>query len=164
MAIFSNLPSEDGQEPVATINGMNHVGISVSSLERSIAFYRDMLGLELAGPIVPFEGPLFEQVMALKSPKGRIGFMTNGRVQLELFEFERPRPAAMNPDYPVADHGISHFGIDVVGIDSIYERLSAAGVRFHCPVLTFPGGVRATYARDIDGNVFELLERPASRQ
>lgn len=145
------------------IKGMNHVGISVSSLERSIAFYREVLGLELAGPIVPFEGPLFEQVMALQSPKGRIGFMTNGQVQLELFEFEQPRPAAMNSDYPVADHGISHFGIDVIGIDATYERLLAAGVRFHCPVLTFPGGVRATYARDPDGNVFELLERPASR-
>jgi catechol 2,3-dioxygenase-like lactoylglutathione lyase family enzyme len=144
------------------IKGINHVGISVSSLERSIAFYREMLGLELAGPIVPFEGPLFEQVMALKSPKGRIGFMSNGQVQLELFEFERPRPAAQNPDYAVADHGISHFGIDVIDIDTLYQRLSAAGVRFHCPVLTFPSGVKATYARDIDGNVFELLERPAA--
>ena len=112
--------------------------------------YREMLGLELAGPIVPFEGQLFEQVMALESPKGRIGFMTNGPVQIELFEFERPRAAAQNPNYPVADHGISHFGIDVIDIDALYERLSAAGVSFHCPVLTFPGGVRATYARDLD--------------
>jgi catechol 2,3-dioxygenase-like lactoylglutathione lyase family enzyme len=148
---------------MSMIAGMNHVGISVSSLERSIAFYREMLGLELAGPIIPFEGPLFQQVMALESPKGRIGFMSNGQVQIELFEFERPDPVEKNPDYPVADHGISHFGVNVVGIDETYERLRAAGVRFHCPVLTFPSGMRATYARDPDGNVFELLERPASR-
>jgi hypothetical protein len=42
----------------------------------------------------------------------------------------------------------------------MYVRLVVAGVRFHCPVVTFPSGVKATYGRDQDGNVFELLEMP----
>jgi hypothetical protein len=41
------------------------------------------------------------------------------------------------------------------------ERLRAAGVRFHSPVTTFPSGIKATYGRDPDGNVFEMLEIPA---
>jgi catechol 2,3-dioxygenase-like lactoylglutathione lyase family enzyme len=140
------------------IKGMNHVGISVADLERSIEFYKDMLGLKLAGPIVPFAGTLFEQVMALDDPQGRIGFMSNGSLQIELFEFRHPKPAPKDPNYSVADRGISHFCVEVTDLEALYERLSAAGVRFHCPVLKFPSGIQATYGRDPDGNVFELLE------
>jgi catechol 2,3-dioxygenase-like lactoylglutathione lyase family enzyme len=140
------------------IKGMNHVGISVSDLDRSIAFYKDMLGMELAGPIVAFAGPLFEQVMALENPQGRIGFLSNGSLQIELFEFHHPTPAPKDPNYSVADRGISHFCVEVTDLAATYERLLAAGVRFHCPVLKFPSGIQATYGRDPDGNVFELLE------
>jgi catechol 2,3-dioxygenase-like lactoylglutathione lyase family enzyme len=140
------------------IKGMNHVGISVSNLDRSIEFYRQMLGLELAGPIFPFAGPLFEQVMALENPQGRIGFLSNGSLQIELFEFSHPHSAPKDPDYSVADRGISHFCVEVTDLAGTYERLLAAGVRFHCPVLKFPSGIKATYGRDPDGNVFELLE------
>jgi catechol 2,3-dioxygenase-like lactoylglutathione lyase family enzyme len=142
----------------AMIKGMNHVGISVSDLDRSIEFYRDMLGLELAGPIIPFAGALFEQVMALENPQGRIGFLSNGSLQIELFEFRHPNPAPKDPNYSVADRGISHFCVEVTDLAATYERLLAAGVRFHCPVLKFQSGIKATYARDPDGNVFELLE------
>src|SRR5579862_3028598 len=91
------------------IKGMNHVGISVSNLERSIEFYKEMLGMELAGPIFPFSGPLFEQVMALEKPQGRIGFLSNGSLQIELFEFSHPHAAPKDANYSVADRGISHF-------------------------------------------------------
>ena len=46
--------------------------------------------------------------------------------------------------------------------DLLEEKLAAAGVRFHGPVVTFPGGIKAAYGRDPDGNVFELMEFPAS--
>ena len=38
-----------------------------------------------------------------------------------------------------------------------YDRLVAAGMRFHCLPVTM-GRQRATYGRDPDGNVVELLE------
>jgi catechol 2,3-dioxygenase-like lactoylglutathione lyase family enzyme len=141
------------------IKGFNHVGISVANLDRSIEFYRDVLGMELVAPPFPFGGPLFAQVMALESPCGRIGFLSNGSLQLELFEFSQPRSLPQDPNYSVADRGISHFCVEVTDIAAMYDRLLAAGVRFHCPVLRFPGGIQATYGRDPDGNVFELLDK-----
>ncbi len=86
--------------------------------------------------------------------------VTQGSLKLELFEFANPSPACKDPNHSIGDRGISHFGIEVTAIEATYERLVAAGVRFHCPVETFPGGVKATYGRDPDGNVFELLEMP----
>lgn len=137
---------------------MHHVGISVSSVERAVDFYCTHFGMELATPIFAFGGEMIEDIQNLPGAKGRLGVVRGGSVMLELFEYEAPRPAPKNPDYSVGDHGLSHFGFEIDDIDGTVERLSAAGVRFHSGVKTFPSGMRAAYGRDLDGNVFELLE------
>jgi catechol 2,3-dioxygenase-like lactoylglutathione lyase family enzyme len=139
--------------------GFHHIGISVADLDRSIAFYRDWFGMAEAGETVRFGGEDYLRIMGLPSPEGRMCMMAKDSLMLEMFEFARPTPAAKDPNYSVADHGLTHFGVCVENIDEIYERMSAAGVRFHCPVLNFPGGMKAVYGRDPDGNVFELLEQ-----
>ena len=116
--------------------------------------------MELLTPVFPLEGSTYEEILALEGVRGRMCVVRKGALQLELFEFDRPRPASKDANYAVSDRGISHFGIEVDDIDATYERLTAAGVRFHCPVKTFPRGVRATYGRDMDGNVFELVQMP----
>ena len=137
---------------------MNHVGISVADLERSIAFYRDMLEMTQACPIFAFGGPDYESIMALDGAQGRMCVVGKDEFQIELFEFSAPASAVKDPDYSVGDHGLSHFGIQVDDIESAYHRLRGAGVRIHSPITTFPGGTKAIYARDPDGNVFELVE------
>lgn len=138
---------------------MNHVGISVSSLERSLKFYRDLLGMQ---EVVrrTFEGAHYETILRLKGAAGKVAFLTSktGSLQIELFEFVQPAPKPLDPDRPVSDHGITHFCIEVQDIEGEYERLRAAGVVFHCPPLDYAGEVKATYGRDPDGNVFELFE------
>lgn len=145
--------------------GLQHVGISVTNLERAAEFYTKSFEMELAAPAFPFGGPQFSQVMGLENVRGRMCVVTRGTLRLELFEFDNPKPARKDPNHSVGDRGISHFGIEVTDIEAMYERLVAAGVRFHCPVVTFPSGVKATYGRDQEGNVFELLEmqRPGSQ-
>ena len=64
-------------------------------------------------------------------------------------------PRTAEADRPVCDHGFTHIALLVTDMDAEYERLTAAGMRFHCP----PGGnTRAIYGRDPDGNVVELME------
>jgi len=138
------------------IRRLDHIGISVASMERAIAFYRDRFGMEVVAQEV-FAGPLYEQILALEGATGRVALLRHGELRLELFEFERPSPRPSDPARPVCDYGITHFGIEVSGLPMMYERLKAAGVSFHCPPLDF-GSTRATYARDPDGNVIELIE------
>lgn len=138
------------------IKGMNHVGISVSNLDRSIEFYQDMFGMTLVFSGA-FGGELYETILKLKGAKGRIASLKLADAKLELFEFSHPDPKAANFDRPVCDHGITHFCLEVTDIESEYQRLVAAGVYFHClPIVAGP--FKATYGRDPDGNVFELLE------
>ena len=44
------------------ISGMNHVGISVANLDRSIAFYRDLLGMEVVIQTT-FEDERYERIL-----------------------------------------------------------------------------------------------------
>jgi catechol 2,3-dioxygenase-like lactoylglutathione lyase family enzyme len=143
---------------------VHHIGVSVADLQRSIDFYTDMLGMELA--IAPFDlgGEDVERVMGLRDVRVRNCIMSKGNVRLELFEFASPTPAEQDPNYSVANRGISHFGVEIEDIDGAYAHMLAHGVRFHAPVTTFKGGIKATYGRDPDGNVFELLEIPPHRR
>jgi len=139
------------------VKGMNHVGISIRNLEKAIEFYTKMFDMQVLANF-SFSGPQYSRVMGLDNPAGRMAVVRKGGLTLELFAYAHPTAAQKDPSYSVGDHGISHFGIDVEDIEGTYERLLAAGVRFHCPVTTFPSGMKATYGRDLDGNVFELLE------
>ena len=72
------------------IESFHHVGVSVSDLDRSIAFYRDVFEMEQACEAFPFGGPQYAAVMGLEDPQGRMCVMARGNLMLELFEFARP--------------------------------------------------------------------------
>src|ERR1700741_14953 len=113
----------------------NHVGISVSDIERSIAFYRDMFGMEQLCEVFPFGGEQYEAIMDIPGVTGRMCMIGKGLLNLELFEFDGSK--AKDPESPVSDRGISHFGFEVDDIAATFEKLSAAGTRIHSPVITF---------------------------
>ena len=59
---------------------------------------------------------------------------------------------------PILDRLAVAGDVAVIDIDAVYERLTAAGMSFHCPPQPVGGGTRATYGRDPDGNVVEIQE------
>lgn len=142
------------------ITAFNHVGISVSNLERSIRFYRDLLGMAVIQE-VSFEGERYEAILGLRGAKGRIAILRLANLELEFFQFASPAGKPAEPDRPVCDAGITHFAVQVEDLPGMYARLKSAGVVFHCPPTDF-GCASATYLRDPDGNVIELLQMPVS--
>ncbi len=140
------------------IRGIHHVAISTPDLDRLLGFYRDLLGFE---QVMETEWPKgttqIDKVLGLTDSSGRQAMLKAGNACIEVFEFDSPEPAPMDPQRPVSDHGHTHLCLDVVDIQSVYDKLVAAGTEFHAPPQDF-GGVRATYGRDPDGNVFELQE------
>ncbi len=142
------------------IRGVHHVAISTPDLARIVAFYRDVIGAE-----VVYEGgwpagsEIIDEIVGLKGSHAKQAMLRMGNAYLEFFEYVSPEGASKDPNYPVNDHGYTHFCLDVKDIDAEYARLTAAGVRFNCPPPHFPeGAIRATYGRDPDGNVIELQE------
>ena len=137
----------------------NHVGISVTDLDRSIAFYREMFGMEPLSDPFAFSGPQIAEIMDIPDVAGRMCMIAGGNLWLELFEFTTPRGKEKPRDYPVSDRGYSHFGMTVDDVEATYDKLKAAGVKVHGRLQTFAGGgMRAAYCRDPDGNVFEIMQ------
>ena len=138
---------------------LHHVAISTPDADRALGFYAGRLGLE---PVYDRAWPAgteaADRITALDGTAARQILLRAGNAYLELFEYTAPEAAPADPHRPVCDHGITHVCLDVADLDVEYERLSAAGVRFHCPPQDLGHGVRTTYARDPDGNVVELQE------
>lgn len=144
------------------ITGMSHVGISVVDLQRSIAFYRDLLGMSLIQQ-VPMTGANYDAIMGLKGTDGRIAVLRTGNFEIELLEFKRAAPQPPAPAGHVADQGLSHFAVFVDDIAGLRARLEAAGVRFHSRLVYFSScATTAVYFQDPDGNYIELLQENMS--
>ena len=138
------------------IKTINHVAISTPDIARILHFYQNLIGMELVGE-GPFGGALYDKILGLENATGRVAMLRLGDTQLELFEFSCPTPKPSKTTRPVCDHGITHLCFEVDDIDAEYDRLSTAGISFHCPPQD-AGFAKASYGRDPDGNVFELLE------
>jgi catechol 2,3-dioxygenase-like lactoylglutathione lyase family enzyme len=145
------------------IRGVHHVAIATPDIDRMIAFYRDALGFEVVSQGEWKAGsPVIDQIVGLQDSASRTAMLRAGNIYLEAFQYVTPEGRAARTDRTPADHGYTHFCLDVVDIDAEFERLSAAGMTFLNPppaAGTVGGGaIRALYGRDPDGNIIELQE------
>lgn len=92
---------------------IDHIGIAVKSLDETIAFYRDVMGLEVGASEI-FNGM-------------KIAFLRVGDSELELLE-------DMTPDGAIARHiakrgeGMQHIAYRVDNIEQALEAMRAKGI------------------------------------
>jgi catechol 2,3-dioxygenase len=121
------------------VRELGHIVLTVSDLEASIRFYRDILG--------------FKQV----SQMGDRGAMFSaGRTHHELFlQQARPGAAPIPEGRPI---GLSHFALKIGTTDeelrSAIAEVKAAGVTIDH--MTDHGVTHSVYLRDPDGNCCEI--------
>ncbi len=140
------------------MTGIEHVGLSVSDLDRSIAFYQDLIGLRLARIIeCPPEMKLGD-VVGLPPCHARIAHLESGKAMLELFEYQDPRGRPIPKDSSQADNGFSHIGLTCTDVRADHARLSRLGVRFIHEPIEFRPKVWIAYFYGPDGEVCELRE------
>jgi methylmalonyl-CoA/ethylmalonyl-CoA epimerase len=98
------------------LSKINHLGVAVRSLDESLPFYRDSLGMAFAGT---------EEVA---SQKVRVAFLKIGESKIELLE-----PTA--EDSPVAKFlekngpGVHHVAYEVEDIEAAIAQLTASGMK-----------------------------------
>lgn len=118
---------------------LEHVNLTVSDLDRSVAFYCDVLGLE-----VRWQGHT--------SSGKHAAHVGNREMYLALFAATSPGRATL--DYGAV--GPNHFGLIVEDLDAVRPRLEAAGITPHLEDAYEPG--RRLYFYDPDGMEVELVE------
>ena len=146
------------------VERLNHTGFVVSDMERSLAFYRDLLGLEEERNQV-VEGDFISQLVGYPDAKLHIVYLGLGDLKhsVELIQYLSPEGDGVAPisrNYV----GAAHLGIIVDDLDSIYKELSSRGVKFvNAPAVRpnaqYPWAQKACYLEDPDGNWLEFIER-----
>ena len=142
------------------IKGIEHTALSVSDLDRSVAFYCDRLGFDLVRILeCPSESGLGD-VVGLPGCKARIAHVQAGRVMLELFEYQSPQGKPIPENQTQADNGFIHAGLISTDTRADYARLKNVGVRFMGEPKEFRPGVWIVYFFGPDGEVLELRQTP----
>ena len=145
------------------IKGIHHPCLIVSDLDRSVAFYRDLLGMKVT---TEFEssGPFVESMQELPDASLRLALLEAQEDALELIQFVSPRGKPF--DRRRCDVGTTHVCFEVDDIDAHYQDLQKKGVRFTTPPLLIDGGPlkgwRVVYFIDPDGITLELMQKPAA--
>ena len=146
------------------IRKSHHHSFTVSDMDRSLRFYRDLLGLELIQDAMRANLESYDQIVGYKNVDLRIVILREreGDFILELIQYRNPpgKTREMENFYI----GASHVCFLVDDIEVEYKRLSAAGVRFISPPVEIvrEGKLvgRALYLLDPDGITVEM-DQPA---
>ncbi|MFE8033139.1 VOC family protein [Thiohalocapsa marina] len=119
------------------ITALHHVSLIVADTERSLAFYRDLLGLspDPARPDLGYPG----------------AWLQIGPQQIHLLELPNPDPTDGRPAHGGRDR---HLALSVHDLDRLRQRLEAAGIPFSLS----RSGRRALFCRDPDANALEFVE------
>lgn len=140
----------------------NHVGLTVSSLERSLAFYRDLLGFNVAYERGEVTAEYMPRLVGIPGARLKIAGLDIPGLHLDLIEYIEPKGLAAAG--VTADVGNVHVGFTVDDLWAAYRSLSAVGVKFKSePVSPTTGpnkGGWAIYFVDPDGTTLEMIQRP----
>ena len=119
-----------------------HTRYRVVDLEKTVSFYRDILGLEETRRHISGRG---SQLVFLKAP--------GGDEEIEICKFDESGPVIVGPD-------LTHLAFEVDDIDATIEKLKSRGVTFDIPKTETPVCWMAQF-RDPDGNKLVVHKRKA---
>ncbi|WP_053955574.1 methylmalonyl-CoA epimerase [Inediibacterium massiliense] len=128
---------------------VDHIGVAVKSLDETLKFYQDILGLDLQGTEV------------VEEQKVKVAFLPVGDTEVELLE-------STDPDGPIAKFiekkgaGIQHIAFRVPNIEEAIEELKEKGVRMIDEKPRYgAGGAKIAFChpKSTNGVLVELSER-----
>ncbi|TKW25319.1 hypothetical protein SEVIR_3G111200v4 [Setaria viridis] len=130
---------EPAQEPDYGVVSLHHVGILCENLERSMAFYKDLLGLKV-NPARPTD----------KLPY-RGAWLWVGSEMIHLMELPNPDPLTGRPEHGGRDR---HTCLAIKDVTKLKEIFDKAGISYTLS----KSGRPAIFARDPDGNALEFTQ------
>jgi glyoxylase I family protein len=148
---------------MARVTGVDHVGVTVSEMDRSLGFWRDLLGLEVLGRGT-VEWEHLDRLVALEGTRiewCELALPGGGKVELSRYHCPVGAPVAPGEEN---EPGRSHLSLLVDDLAGMLATLRDAGVParteepVEIPVGAYAGG-KAAYVFDPDGIELELIQR-----
>jgi catechol 2,3-dioxygenase-like lactoylglutathione lyase family enzyme len=146
--------------PPFQIIAADHTGITVSNLERSLAFWRDVLGFQLSHR--PHQaGDLASEITGVPGAEISIAVLKGYGHKIELLEYLAPQDrkrVALRP----CDIGSVHVAFRVDNLDAVLATIAASGWSAVGQPQTLTAGPntgkRVVYVRDPDGTTIEFMQ------
>lgn len=143
----------------------DHTGITVTNLERSVAFWQDVLGFELSHR-AHHTGDLASEVTGVPGAEISIAVLKGYGHKIELLEYLAPANRK-NVDLRPCDVGSVHVALMVDNLDPVPSTIAASGWRAAGEPQTLNTGPntgkRVVYVRDPDGITIELMQPPPDK-
>ncbi|RJP34810.1 MAG: glyoxalase [Phycisphaerales bacterium] len=167
-------PVQDPAAPTAAqaapIAAVAQIGITVSDLDRAVAFFTEVLTFEKVDESKA-SGDSLGELQGLPSPVARTARLKLGDDYLELTEYDAPKGRDFPRDSRSHDRWFQHVAIIVSDVDRAHARLMERGVQpaSRNGPQRLPdwnraaAGIKAFYFRDEDGHFLEILQFPSGK-
>lgn len=153
----------------AHVHTVAAAGFTVSDLDRSMAFFTDVLDFERVWER-EVAGEMYERLQGVFPARMRVARLRLGGEEIELTEYITPRGRPVPVDMKSNDLAFQHIAIVVSDMAAAYERLRAARIDHVSPgPQRLPdwnpnaGGIEAFYFRDPDDHVLEVIYFPKGK-
>ena len=139
---------------------LTHIGIGVTNLERSLRFYRDLLGFTWEHQL-DVEGEPTDTLLRLRGTKLHAEYLSRDGVRIELLHFTSPTAPA-HRERTMNEPGLTHLSFRVTDLDAVIDALRQAGERvLDDTIIRFPEWQSAAcFIVDPDGQLIELVQSP----
>lgn len=141
----------------------DHTGITVSNLERSLAFWRDVLGFEFSHTAHQ-TGEMATEITGVEGAEIKLAVLkTPGGHKIELLEYLAPADRKRTNLRP-CDVGSVHVALLVEDLEAVLARIASSGWEAAGKPQTLTKGPntgkRVVYVRDPDGTTLEFMQIP----
>lgn len=144
----------------------DHTGFTVASVERSLAFWRDVLGFELSHR-AHHTGALASEATGVTGAEILIAVLKGYGHKIELLEYLAPSDRKC-VDLRPCDVGSVHIALRVDNLDAVVKAIAASGWKaagIPQTLTTGPNaGKRVAYMRDPDGTTIEFMQLPPNER
>jgi catechol 2,3-dioxygenase-like lactoylglutathione lyase family enzyme len=138
----------------------DHTGITVANLERSLAFWRDVLGFEPSHR-AHHTGDLAGEVTGVPGAEILLAVLKGYGHKIELLEYLAPSDRK-HVDFRPCDVGSVHVALTVDNLDAVLRAIAASGWKAAGKPQTLKtgpnAGKRVVYVRDPDGTIIEFMQ------
>jgi catechol 2,3-dioxygenase-like lactoylglutathione lyase family enzyme len=140
--------------------GTNHTSFTVSSLDRSVGFFRDCLKFKLVSR-APRDPAVVQMITGVEGADMEIAFLKGPGHTVELIEYKAPANKGRVEARP-CDTGFAHLALNVDDAEAAVAEAALYQVKaISAPVPINAGpnkGRKVVYLRDWDGVTFEFIE------
>jgi catechol 2,3-dioxygenase-like lactoylglutathione lyase family enzyme len=148
---------------MSRIIGVHHTSFTVADVHASVAFFRDILGLELLG-LRDIDDGYFGKIVGLpgSAVKAALLRLPGSSHHVELFQYLKPRGEPHQPR--PCDPGSCHLSFLVDDLPAFCAALRKKGISLDSdpvPITAGPNrGGYGLYLRDPNGILIELFQPP----